>query len=131
MLPGAILVCIHLVMSQTLPNCCSGDATKGIGVSKGFTHMKARFAINTHLQSQRRGCGPVCSTGIDAAECSISKNSHPFLPTAPRFPKMYSHEVCLSFGQIGKVCKVFLHYPCMIHGLCKSIEAHGMELFLD
>lgn len=95
MLPGASLAWIHLVMSQTLSNSGSGDAVEGTEVSKGFTHKEASFAI-TCLQSQRRGCGPVCSTGIDLAKGSFLKNSCPFLIiTAPRFPKC-THLMCAS-----------------------------------
>lgn len=75
-------------------------------MSKGFTDREASFAIMC-LQSQRRGCGPVCSTSVDLARGSFLKNSCPFLITVPGFPKC-THLKCASVLAISRSYVMFL-----------------------
>lgn len=56
--PAAGLAWTHLVMTQTLPACGSGDATEGIRVSKGLTHMKASFAITRVFRAREGPAAP-------------------------------------------------------------------------
>lgn len=128
-LPDTVLAWTHPFMSQTLPGCGPGKATEGTGVGKGFPQTKARVAT-THLQSQRRGCGPVCSAGGDADRGSVWKTRHPLLATAPRVPKRTQMKCASVSAELGS-CVILLHGPGMIHSLYKSAESHGMSLFLD